>query len=173
MVVGPGREMHAIMLLLLPVAYSANVQQRVTTSPAAASSKTLWRSAVDPQTGCTYYWNVVTRDTTWMMPEELCDGAPPPTPPSPPPASPSTSTPSPAVTPLEPVLVQPSEMQPVITWNGPGSGGVSSRLGARASALRTRWLSGGSSQERDVSADVTLRKSIFLGGVLACAAAVL
>ena len=38
----------------------------------------MWRSAVDPNSGRTYYWNTVTRETSWRLPADAALADDPP-----------------------------------------------------------------------------------------------
>ena len=74
---------NAIAKLKKPIAAlrkrSSEKKVRVSSNVSLGSSsrmrrpKTIWKSAVDPKTGRTYYYHRKTRETTWIKPKELED----------------------------------------------------------------------------------------------------
>ena len=131
-----------VIALLLPVCAAA------TLSP--------WRSAVDPATGRTYYWNRESRERTWYRPPDFDEEA--------------VMAAVPAVEPAA---------SPRITWSGPSKGPVAlfasrarkaaSGIPAFVSGLVPRLPKDGGNVERTSTAE----NMFYLGSVLALGASVL
>ena len=118
-----------------------------------------WREAVDPRTGRTYYWNRKTRETTWSRPSEM-DAKDEPD------ESLSDTTPETET----PILVETPK-----TDGGQPANRVTKMAARflpreRLSALRERLVKAGGSTEQQQS---TLVKGLYLGSLLAAAAAIL
>ena len=160
--------------------------------PSAPPTEGTWRSAVDPASGRTYYWNTATRESRWTKPTTPVEAAVPPVPsavatsPEPAAAEPESETEeeyTPGEADMEEYTInnpsRPMRLRP-LPW-------VRARIASSTTAARTAIssiststssiISSSSGSSSSSSTDETRRSSfvqgVYLGSLFLAAAALL